>query len=66
MFCPGVTREWVGEESSIPCSHGGRALVVKWDEEVENAEANSKDQDNAEGQKPKNFIRSVSTSFSSR
>ncbi|RRT53626.1 hypothetical protein B296_00048445, partial [Ensete ventricosum] len=29
-------------ESSIPCSHGGRALVVKGAEEVENAEANSK------------------------
>ncbi|RZS14687.1 hypothetical protein BHM03_00046419 [Ensete ventricosum] len=29
-------------ESSIPCSHGGRALVVKGAEEVENAKANSK------------------------
>ncbi|RRT40366.1 hypothetical protein B296_00020921 [Ensete ventricosum] len=29
-------------ESSIPCSHGGRALVVKGTEEVENAKANSK------------------------
>ncbi|RWW57370.1 hypothetical protein BHE74_00035850 [Ensete ventricosum] len=29
-------------ELSIPCSHGGRALVVKGAEEVENAEANSK------------------------
>ncbi|RRT79174.1 hypothetical protein B296_00009562 [Ensete ventricosum] len=29
-------------ESSIPYSHGGRALVVKGAEEVENAEANSK------------------------
>ncbi|RWW54821.1 hypothetical protein BHE74_00038576 [Ensete ventricosum] len=29
-------------ESSIPCSHGGRALVMKGAEEVENAEANSK------------------------
>ncbi|RRT36165.1 hypothetical protein B296_00033924 [Ensete ventricosum] len=28
-------------ESSIPCSHGGRALVVKGAEEVENVEANS-------------------------
>ncbi|RWW79734.1 hypothetical protein BHE74_00011974 [Ensete ventricosum] len=36
-------------ESSIPCSHGGRALVVKGTEEVENAEANSKYQDMAEG-----------------
>ncbi|RWW09867.1 hypothetical protein GW17_00026622 [Ensete ventricosum] len=29
-------------ESSIPCSHGRRTLVVKGAEEVENAEANSK------------------------
>ncbi|RWW06451.1 hypothetical protein GW17_00030221 [Ensete ventricosum] len=29
-------------ESSIPCSHGGRALVVKGAEEVENAKTNSK------------------------
>ncbi|RWV84245.1 hypothetical protein GW17_00054051 [Ensete ventricosum] len=36
-------------ESSIPCSHGGRALVVKGAEEVENAKANSKYQDRAEG-----------------
>ncbi|RRT67075.1 hypothetical protein B296_00035451 [Ensete ventricosum] len=35
-------------ESSIPCSHGGRALVVKGAEEVENAEANSKYQDKDE------------------
>ncbi|RWW15487.1 hypothetical protein GW17_00020680 [Ensete ventricosum] len=32
-------------ESSIPCSHGGRALVIKGAEEVENAKANSKYQD---------------------
>ncbi|RWW71638.1 hypothetical protein BHE74_00020607 [Ensete ventricosum] len=36
-------------ESSIPCSHGGRALVVKQAKEVENAEANSKYEDKAEG-----------------
>ncbi|RWV81179.1 hypothetical protein GW17_00057423 [Ensete ventricosum] len=36
-------------ESSIPCSHGGRALVVKGAKEVENAKANSKYQDRAEG-----------------
>ncbi|RWV81527.1 hypothetical protein BHE74_00049106 [Ensete ventricosum] len=36
-------------ESSIPCSHGGRALVVKGTEEVENAETNSKYQDRMEG-----------------
>ncbi|RRT40305.1 hypothetical protein B296_00047011 [Ensete ventricosum] len=53
-------------ESSIPCSHGGRALVMKRAEEVENAEANYKYQDTAKGQRPKNFIRPVSTGFSSR
>ncbi|RZR88547.1 hypothetical protein BHM03_00016154 [Ensete ventricosum] len=53
-------------ESSIPCSHGGRALIMKRAEEVENAEANYKYQDKAEGQRPKNFIRPVSTGFSSR
>ncbi|RRT63059.1 hypothetical protein B296_00043003 [Ensete ventricosum] len=36
-------------ESSIPYSHGGRALVVKGAEEVENAKANSKYQDKAKG-----------------
>ncbi|RRT34847.1 hypothetical protein B296_00052470 [Ensete ventricosum] len=53
-------------ESSIPCSHEGRALVVKGAEEVENAKANSKYQDKAEGQRPMNFIRPVSMGFSSR
>ncbi|RWV97687.1 hypothetical protein BHE74_00019131 [Ensete ventricosum] len=53
-------------ESSIPCSHGGRALVVKGAEEMENAETNSKHQDRTEGQRPWNFIRPVSTGFSSR
>ncbi|RZS06080.1 hypothetical protein BHM03_00036677 [Ensete ventricosum] len=42
------------------------ALVVKGVEEVENAKANSKYQDTAEGQRPENFIRPVSTGFSSR
>ncbi|RWW89704.1 hypothetical protein BHE74_00001255 [Ensete ventricosum] len=46
-------------ESSIPCSHGGRVLVVKGAEEVENAGVNSKYQDRAKGQRPRNFIRSV-------
>ncbi|RZR94786.1 hypothetical protein BHM03_00023535 [Ensete ventricosum] len=32
-------------ESLIPCSHRGRALVIKGAEEVENAKANSKYQD---------------------
>ncbi|RWW56064.1 hypothetical protein BHE74_00037250 [Ensete ventricosum] len=44
-------------ESSIPCSHGGRALVKKGAEEVENAKVNAKYQDKAEGQRPRNFIR---------
>ncbi|RRT84201.1 hypothetical protein B296_00000362 [Ensete ventricosum] len=46
-------------ESSIPFSHGGRALVVKEAEKVKNAEANSKYQDKAEGQRPRNFVRLV-------
>ncbi|RWW14040.1 hypothetical protein BHE74_00019252 [Ensete ventricosum] len=43
-------------ELSIPCSHGGRALVVKGAKEVENAEVNSKYQDKAERQRPRNII----------
>ncbi|RRT43392.1 hypothetical protein B296_00050463 [Ensete ventricosum] len=46
-------------ESSIPCSHGGRALIVKGAEKVENAKGNSKYQDRAEGQRPRNFIRPI-------
>ncbi|RWV91037.1 hypothetical protein GW17_00046707 [Ensete ventricosum] len=53
-------------ESSIACSHGGRALVIKGAEEVENAKANSEYQDRMKGQRPRNFIRSVSTDFLSR
>ncbi|RWW61873.1 hypothetical protein BHE74_00031029 [Ensete ventricosum] len=53
-------------ESSIPCSHRGRALVVKGAEEVENAKTNSKYQDRVEGQGPRNFIRLVSMGFSLR
>ncbi|RRT33003.1 hypothetical protein B296_00044975 [Ensete ventricosum] len=53
-------------EPSIFCSHGERALVVKGVEEVENVEVNSKYQDRTEGQRPRNFIRSVSVGFSSR
>ena len=41
-------------------------MVVNGAEKVENVEANSKYQDKAEGQRPRNFIRPVSTSFSSR
>ncbi|RWV84137.1 hypothetical protein GW17_00054179 [Ensete ventricosum] len=62
MVCRG--RTFV--ESLIPCSHGRRALVLKATEEVENAEANSKYQDRAEGQRSRNFIRPVSMDFSSR
>ncbi|RWW57699.1 hypothetical protein BHE74_00035488 [Ensete ventricosum] len=39
---PWYRRGGTSVESSIPCSHGGRVLVVKGAEEVENAEANSK------------------------
>ncbi|RWW26245.1 hypothetical protein BHE74_00001515 [Ensete ventricosum] len=53
-------------ESSVPCSHVGRALVVTRVEKVEIAEANSKYQDKAEGQRSGNFIRSVSMGLSSR
>ncbi|RWV77949.1 hypothetical protein GW17_00061153 [Ensete ventricosum] len=53
-------------EASIPCSHRGRVLVMKGAEEVKNAEANSKFQDKAERQRPRNFIRPMSTGFSSR
>ncbi|RWW10518.1 hypothetical protein GW17_00025931 [Ensete ventricosum] len=49
----GYRRGGTSVESSIPCSHGGRALVVKGAEEVENAEANSKSQDKAESAEAK-------------
>ncbi|RRT52509.1 hypothetical protein B296_00050412 [Ensete ventricosum] len=50
----GMAAPWyrIGETSvelSIPCSHGGRALVVKGAEKGENVETNSKYQDKAEG-----------------
>ncbi|RWW32084.1 hypothetical protein GW17_00003269 [Ensete ventricosum] len=51
-------------EPSIPCSNGGRALVMKGAKEVENVETNSKYQDKAERQRPRNFIRPVSMGFS--
>ncbi|RZS22660.1 hypothetical protein BHM03_00055466 [Ensete ventricosum] len=66
LAAPWYCRGGTSVESSILCSHGGRALVVKGAEEVENAWANSKYQDKAEGQRPRNFIRPVSTGFSSR
>ncbi|RWW23516.1 hypothetical protein GW17_00012231 [Ensete ventricosum] len=49
LAAPWYRRGGTSMESSIPCSHGGRALVVKGAEEVENAKANSKYQDKAEG-----------------
>ena len=44
----------------------GERLVVKGAEEVEHAETNSKYRDKVEGQRLRNFVISVSTSFSSR
>ncbi|RWW32471.1 hypothetical protein GW17_00002842 [Ensete ventricosum] len=42
LAAPWYRRGGTSVESSIPCSHGGRALIVKGAEEVENAKANSK------------------------
>ncbi|RZS27204.1 hypothetical protein BHM03_00060637 [Ensete ventricosum] len=66
LAAPWYCRGGTSVESSIPCSHGGRALVVKGAEEVENAKANSKYQDRTKGQRPRNFIRPMSKGFSSR
>ncbi|RRT31905.1 hypothetical protein B296_00055429 [Ensete ventricosum] len=66
LAAPWYRRGRTSMESSIPCSHGGRALVVKGAKEVENAKATSKYQDRAEGQMPRNFIRPMSMGFSSR
>ena len=44
----------------------GERLVMKGAEEVEDVEVKSKYQDKAKGQRPENFIRLVSMSFSSR
>ncbi|RRT48532.1 hypothetical protein B296_00016828 [Ensete ventricosum] len=49
LAAPWYRRGGTSVESSIPCSHGGRTLVVKGAEDVENAEANSKYQDRTEG-----------------
>ncbi|RWW29117.1 hypothetical protein GW17_00006370 [Ensete ventricosum] len=57
LAVPWYRRGGTSVEASIPCSHGRRGLVVKGAEEVENAKANSKYQDRAEGQRPRNFIR---------
>ncbi|RRT37886.1 hypothetical protein B296_00039185 [Ensete ventricosum] len=45
LAAPWYHRGGTSVESSISCSHGGRALVVKEAEEVENAKAKSKYQD---------------------
>ncbi|RWW35555.1 hypothetical protein BHE74_00059496 [Ensete ventricosum] len=66
LAVPWYRRGGTSLEASIPCSHEGRVLVAKGTVEVKNAEANSKYQDRAEGQRPRNFIRPVSTGFSSR
>ncbi|RWW19371.1 hypothetical protein GW17_00016569 [Ensete ventricosum] len=42
LATPWYRRGETSMESSIPCSHGGRALFVKGANEVENAKANSK------------------------
>ncbi|RWW84333.1 hypothetical protein BHE74_00007066 [Ensete ventricosum] len=49
MGMPWYCRGGTSAESSIPCSNGGRALVIKGAEKVENAETNSKYQDKVEG-----------------
>ncbi|RWW71483.1 hypothetical protein BHE74_00020772 [Ensete ventricosum] len=54
LAAPWYRRGGTSMESSIPCSHGGRGLVVKGAGELENTEVNSKYQDRAEA---KNFIR---------
>ncbi|RRT38059.1 hypothetical protein B296_00042984 [Ensete ventricosum] len=66
LATPWYRRGGTSVESSIPCSYGGRALVVKGAEEVENTKANSRYQDKVEGQRLRNFIRPVSMGFSSR
>ena len=44
----------------------GEHMVVKGAKEMEHAEANSKYRNKAEGQRPRNFVRLMSTSFLSR
>ncbi|RRT57676.1 hypothetical protein B296_00024831 [Ensete ventricosum] len=48
LATPWYPRGETSVESSIACSHKGRALFVKGAEEVENATANSKYQDKVE------------------
>ncbi|RRT58714.1 hypothetical protein B296_00028142 [Ensete ventricosum] len=47
LVMPWYHRGGTSVEASIPCSHGGKVLVVKGAEKVENVEANSKYQDRA-------------------
>ncbi|RWW35499.1 hypothetical protein BHE74_00059561 [Ensete ventricosum] len=54
-IAPWYRRGRTSVESSIPCSNGGSAFVVKGAKEVENTKANSKYQDWAEGQRSRNF-----------
>ncbi|RRT31610.1 hypothetical protein B296_00048567 [Ensete ventricosum] len=66
LAAPWYNRGGTFVESSIPCSHGETALVIKGAKEVENAKANSRYQDRTEGQRPRNFIRPMSMGFSLR
>ncbi|RZR80827.1 hypothetical protein BHM03_00006917 [Ensete ventricosum] len=66
LAAPWYRKGGTSMESLIPCSHGGRALVLKGAEEVENAEANSKYQDKAGWQRPRNSLRLVLMGLSSR
>ncbi|RZS01581.1 hypothetical protein BHM03_00031446 [Ensete ventricosum] len=59
LAAPWYHRGETSVESSISCSYGGRTLVVKGAEEMENAEANSNTQDKAKGQRLRNFIKLV-------
>ncbi|RZR91974.1 hypothetical protein BHM03_00020164 [Ensete ventricosum] len=54
------------EDNVDPLLSWRESIGHKGAEEVENTEANFKYQDRAEGQRPRNFIRPVSMSFSSR
>ncbi|RWV92169.1 hypothetical protein GW17_00045479 [Ensete ventricosum] len=66
METPWYRKDRTSVESTIPCSHRERALVVKGVEKVENIETNSKYQDKAESQRLGNFVRPMSMGFSSR
>ncbi|RWW79998.1 hypothetical protein BHE74_00011676 [Ensete ventricosum] len=63
-FCISSRRDFRGVID--PLLSWRESIGRKRSEEVENAKANSKYQDKAEGQRPRNFIRPVSMGFSSR